>query len=160
MLTFAFKDKLRGTQGQEQRLWECEDLVILRTIPYRQEIEGSNHGARYALPASIMAANNGRRCIVTGGATVAFRELSDEVLKPDFLKALANNGFTHLDVQCGKYFDELKEKLTSIDTFDIRVTCFPFDKNLKSRFAALRGGLRDGGKERVPSGCVISHAGE
>ena len=49
-----------------------------------------------------MADENGRRCIVTGGATVTFKELSGEAVSCQVLQVLADSGVSHLDIQCGQ----------------------------------------------------------
>lgn len=102
--------------------------------------------------------SNDRVALVTGGATVVFRELLDEVLQPEFLAALKKHGFRKLLVQSGLYHETVLEKLRAIgrpEKLDVEVESFPFDTDLKSRMRTLRG--QAGGQ---PAGVVISHAGE
>lgn len=99
-----------------------------------------------------------RVALVTGGATVVFKELIDEALQPSFLAALKRHGFQKLLVQSGQYHETVIEKLHTLDQNimkGIDIESFPFDSDLKGRMKTLRG--RAAGQS---AGVVISHAGE
>lgn len=99
-----------------------------------------------------------RCCLVTVGATVGFKELTEAVLQPPFWKYLQTEGFTSLRIQCGPdipwastSISELKDEVPSgleIEVFDVR-------KNLMSEEMMLCKAVA--GRRRL--GLVISHAG-
>lgn len=99
-----------------------------------------------------------RVALVTGGATVVFKELIDETLEPSFLAALKIHGFQKLLVQSGQYHETVLEKLHALDqvvTRGLDVESFPFDSDLKGKMKMLRGHAAG-----QSAGIVISHAGE
>lgn len=97
---------------------------------------------------------NSRVALVTGGATVVFKELIDETLTPQFFQALQENGFSTLLLQCGVYHDEVMAKLSRGKPDDLAIEVFDFDSDLKGRMRMCRG---EAGVH--PAGVVISHAG-
>ncbi|PSR99022.1 hypothetical protein BD289DRAFT_67153 [Coniella lustricola] len=95
-----------------------------------------------------------RVALVTGGATVVFRELVDETLMPKFLTALQDHGFSTLLLQCGVYHDQVLAKLASREPDNLTIEVFDFDPDLKGRMRICRGEAN-----LQPAGVVISHAG-
>ncbi|KAM5352347.1 hypothetical protein ACJ41O_005070 [Fusarium nematophilum] len=99
-----------------------------------------------------------RFCLVTVGATVGFKKLTDSVLQPSFWKFLHSQGFTKLHIQCGPDVAWASAELASrkddiptgftIDVFDVR-------KNLMKDEMTLCKAVD--GKRHL--GLVISHAG-
>jgi beta-1,4-N-acetylglucosaminyltransferase len=99
-----------------------------------------------------------RCCLVTVGATVGFKELTETVLQPVFWRYLQSKGFTSLRIQCGPdipwastRLSDLKDEAPSglsIDIFDVR-------KNLMTEEMILCKAV----SERRQLGLVISHAG-
>ncbi|CAM1500909.1 Fc.00g100710.m01.CDS01 [Cosmosporella sp. VM-42] len=97
-------------------------------------------------------------CLVTVGATVGFKELTEAVLEPSFWSFLSEKGFTELHIQCGPDIPwasarlaSLKDEIPSslaIDVFDVR-------KNLLKEEMTLCKSVS--GRRR--QGLVISHAG-
>lgn len=97
-----------------------------------------------------------RVALVTGGATVVFKELIDETLQATFLAVLKRHGFKKLLVQSGQYHETVLEKLRALNQKSpIEIESFPFDSDLKGRMKTIRG--HAGGQS---AGIVISHAGE
>ncbi|CAN8105753.1 unnamed protein product [Discula destructiva] len=96
----------------------------------------------------------GRTAIITGGATVVFKELLDEAVTPKFLSALSAAGFETVYIQCGTYVDEINEKLEDIQHLSLHIKVEPFMSDMKEKMKMCRG-LRGG----RPGGVVISHAG-
>ncbi|KAJ4157178.1 N-acetylglucosaminyldiphosphodolichol N-acetylglucosaminyltransferase catalytic subunit alg13 [Fusarium falciforme] len=100
----------------------------------------------------------GRFCLVTVGATVGFRKLTEAALDSTFWKYLVSQGFTELHVQCGPDAAWASKELIArkddaprglnIDIFDMR-------KNLMKEEMTLCKPLD--GKRQL--GLVISHAG-
>lgn len=101
-----------------------------------------------------VAGQPGRMAIVTGGATVVFKELLDEVVTPDFIRALLDAGFENVLIQCGSYKEELHKKLVDIQHEHLNIELEGFIHNMKEVMKECRGlaGIR-------PGGVVFSHAG-
>ncbi|KAF4508004.1 hypothetical protein G6O67_004442 [Ophiocordyceps sinensis] len=101
-----------------------------------------------------------RHCLVTVGATVGFRTLTQQVLDPSFWAFLRSHAFTALHVQCGPDIswasDRLSELLLakegddgfSVDVFDVKANLM--------RDEMMRCKAQD--RRRI-QGLVISHAG-
>ncbi|ROW08189.1 hypothetical protein VPNG_06893 [Cytospora leucostoma] len=96
----------------------------------------------------------GRKVLVTGGATVPFKELLHEVCTPDFIATLKAHGFTDIDIQCGSELDSIKFNLLD-NKCGLDVTTFGYNDNLKHEMARLCRG--EAGFK--PAGVVIGHAG-
>lgn len=101
---------------------------------------------------------SGRRCFVTVGATAGFRQLLEEILEPEFLKALSVLGFEFMDVQCGPdhgWFEERVQKMEDRSKYGIKIVAFGLTDNMMHYMLQCRGerGVR------LP-GCIIAHAGE
>ena len=102
-----------------------------------------------------------RYCLVTVGATVGFKRLTQEVLRPAFWSFLASKGFTILHVQCGPDIAWAKDQLLSslgddevskglaVDVFDSRKNLLKEEMTLCKAAKGLRS-----------QGLVISHAGK
>ncbi|KAL7896494.1 glycosyltransferase family 28 C-terminal domain-containing protein [Trichoderma sp. SZMC 28014] len=99
-----------------------------------------------------------RYCLVTVGATVGFKKLTEQVLLPAFWRFLSSEGFTSLRIQCGP---DIGWATTLLDNHNadipegLRVDVFEATKNLmKDEMSLCRAesGLRS-------TGLVISHAG-
>lgn len=99
--------------------------------------------------------NVGRTAIVTGGATVVFKELLDEVVTAEFFNALFDAGFERVYIQSGAAADEIRERVANIQHKLVSVQVTGFMAEMKETMKECRG-LRDG----RPAGVVISHAGE
>lgn len=97
----------------------------------------------------------GRKVLVTGGATVVFKELLHEVCTPDFAAALKAHGFTDIDIQCGNELESFKFDLLD-NKCGLGVTTFGYSDNLKCEMWRLCRG--EAGTK--PAGVVIGHAGE
>lgn len=108
---------------------------------------------RLRMPA--VAGQPGRMAIITGGATVVFKELLDEVITPKFIRALCDAGFENVLIQCGSYKDELHDKLVNVQHEHLDIELEGFISNMKEVMKKCRGlaGIR-------PGGVVFSHAGE
>lgn len=99
-----------------------------------------------------------RFCLVTVGATVGFKELTEAVLEPQFWAFLKALDFTELHIQCGPdvawasaRLATLKDEVPSnlvIDIFDVR-------KNLMKEEMVICKAIPNQRRE----GLVISHAG-
>lgn len=103
----------------------------------------------------MKAPDSGRVALVTGGATVVFKELIDETLTVKFFDTLLLNGFSVLLLQCGSYHDQVMDKLPDLKKDHLFVDAFDFKSNLKEKMIKCRG---EAGVQ--PAGVVISHAGE
>lgn len=105
---------------------------------------------------SIMPLNeSGRTALVTGGATVVFKELLDEVVTPDFLTTLCKFGFTSVVIQCGVDHERIQQNIAQMGDVNMNIETFAFSSDLKIQMKRCRGevGVR-------PAGVVISHAGK
>jgi len=95
---------------------------------------------------------------VTVGATAGFRDLLDEVSTPGFLRALAEQGYGRLDVQCGPDLAHFRARVAALadkDRQGIEVSAFDLVDDITPFLVACRG------EEGVRlAGCVISHAGK
>lgn len=105
---------------------------------------------------SVRTAPVGRSALVTGGSQVVFKELIDEVITPNFLGILYDNGFTSLSLQCGTYLEEVEEKLATIADSKIKISAFASVPNLREVIEQACRGLAGGQR----AGVVISHAGK
>jgi beta-1,4-N-acetylglucosaminyltransferase len=100
-----------------------------------------------------------RNCLVTVGATVGFKALTEQVLKPSFWEYLRTKKYTTLHIQCGpdvswasSVLKERKNEIPSgleIDVFDVRNNLMKEEMVLCKAVDGLRAG-----------GLVISHAGK
>ena len=92
------------------------------------------------------------------GATAGFRNLLDEVSTPGFLRALAEQGYSRLDVQCGPDLAHFRARVAALaeeDRRGIEVSAFSLVDDITPFLVACRG------EEGVRlAGCVISHAGK
>jgi len=95
-----------------------------------------------------------KECLVTIGATAKFPELIQATLSPGCLQAFADNGFTHLNFQCGDSMSSFQD-LKPTDTKGLDIKAFDFNKNgLNKEMRACQA------KEGVSrKGLVICHAG-
>lgn len=92
-------------------------------------------------------------CFVTIGATAAFDSLIKAVLQPDFLQALATNGYTALRVQHGKnraLYQSLVADVNWVQEAQVGLEINGFDFNQEGLGAEMRD---------AKDGVVISHAG-
>jgi len=95
-----------------------------------------------------------KECLITTGATANFPELIQAALTPECLQAFADNGFTHLNFQCGETFSSFQE-LKPVDTRDLDIRAFDFNKNgLNKEMRACQA--VDGVSKK---GLLICHAG-
>lgn len=99
-----------------------------------------------------------RYCLVTVGATVGFKTLTESVLQPSFWAFLSSQGFTELRIQCGPDLPWASKKLDSLADevpSGLSVVVFDVRKNLMKEEMILCKPIE--GKRR--RGLVISHAG-
>lgn len=100
-----------------------------------------------------------RHCLVTVGATVGFKKLTEQVLLPAFWQFLSSEGFTSLRIQCGPDISWATTLLSDHKTDipeSLRVQVFDSTKNLmrdEMMLCRAESGLRS-------TGLVISHAGK
>lgn len=100
-----------------------------------------------------------RHCLVTVGATVGFKKLTEQVLLPAFWQFLSSEGFTSLRIQCGpdiSWATTLLESHNADIPEGLRVEAFESTKNLmrdEMMLCRAESGLRS-------TGLVISHAGK
>lgn len=98
-----------------------------------------------------------RHILVTGGATVPFKELLLEAITPEFLAALKAHGFAHLHIQCGDYLDEMRKKTKEIGNVDgPEIDTFGSHPDLKALMEILCRG--EAGVKSA--GVVVGHAGK
>ncbi|KAM4065628.1 UDP-N-acetylglucosamine transferase subunit alg13 [Hirsutella rhossiliensis] len=101
-----------------------------------------------------------RHCLVTVGATVGFRALTQQVLDPAFWAFLRSRAFTTLHVQCGPDVSWASARLSELlredeGRDDFSVDVFDVKANLMSDEM-----MRCKGQDRFRiQGLVISHAG-
>lgn len=99
-----------------------------------------------------------RLCLVTVGATVGFRKLTEEVLDPAFWDLLVAAGFTSLHVQCGPDVAWARDRLNDLHQeppAGLELDIFDVKKDLAQEEMVLCQPLEGC---RAP-GVVISHAG-
>jgi len=95
-----------------------------------------------------------KECLITTGATAKFPELIQAALTPECLQAFADNGFTHLNFQCGETFSSFND-LKPVDTKGLDIKAFEFNKNgLNKEMRACQE--KDGVSKK---GLLICHAG-
>ncbi|KAM0254961.1 hypothetical protein ACHAQJ_006269 [Trichoderma viride] len=78
-------------------------------------------------------ANLQRHCLVTVGATVGFKQLTEQVLEPAFWRFLSSESFTSLRIQCGPDIDWAMARLASLKEDvpeGLKVDVFESTKNL------------------------------
>lgn len=95
-----------------------------------------------------------KECLITTGATAQFPELVTAALTPECLQAFVDNGFTHLNFQCGAAFSSF-EDLKPQDTKGLDIKAFDFNKkglNKEMRACQRKEGVSE-------KGLVICHAG-
>lgn len=100
-----------------------------------------------------------RTCLVTVGATVGFKALTDTVLDPAFWTFLSSKSFTALRVQCGPDVDWASARVSARqDEFPkgFSVEVFETRKNLMMEEMAL---CKAGGEGARVAGIIIAHAG-
>lgn len=110
-----------------------------------------------AYPTTAQPTPADRRCFVTVGATAGFGALLEEVGSPDFLRCLADHGFTSLAVQCGPDYDAFQEHIAGLsdqDRHGVDIRCFGYTADMNEYMLACRG---EANVRRA--GCVISHGG-
>jgi len=95
-----------------------------------------------------------KECLITVGATAKFQGLIQAALSKECLQKFVDNGFTHLNFQCGEsldYFNEIKPQ----NTKSLNIKAFAFNKSgLNKEMRACQA------KEEVSKqGLVICHAG-
>ncbi len=95
-----------------------------------------------------------KECLITTGATAKFPELIQAALTPECLQAFVDNGFTHLNFQCGETFSYFAD-LKPADTKGLDIKAFDFNKNgLNKEMRACQE------KEGISQkGLLICHAG-
>ncbi|KKO98969.1 beta-1,4-N-acetylglucosaminyltransferase [Trichoderma harzianum] len=74
-----------------------------------------------------------RNCLVTVGATVGFKQLTEQVLQPAFWQFLSSEGFTSLRIQCGPDISWASTQLSSLQDDipqGLSVDVFESTKNL------------------------------
>lgn len=109
--------------------------------------------------SSFRMAHLKRHCLVTVGATVGFKQLTEQVLQPEFWEFLRAEGFTSLRIQCGPDISWASDRLASLQDRvpeGLEVNVFETTKNLMMDEMVLCkawSGLRR-------MGVVVSHAGE
>lgn len=99
-----------------------------------------------------------RFCLVTVGATVGFKELTESVLEPGFWEFLKAQNFTHLHIQCGPDIPWAGAKLATLTEeapTNLVIEIFDVRKNLMKEEMILCKALNNQREE----GLVISHAG-
>lgn len=100
-----------------------------------------------------------RHCLVTVGATVGFKQLTEQVLQPEFWEFLSAEGFTSLRIQCGPDISWASARLDSLRDRvpeGLEVHVFETTPNLmmdEMMLCKACSGLRR-------MGVVVSHAGE
>jgi beta-1,4-N-acetylglucosaminyltransferase len=98
-----------------------------------------------------------KACFVTVGATASFEALIRAVYDPQFLRSLADTGYTKLVVQCGKGGTKLCDALLSEAlkhaSFGITVSSFEFTQHMMQDMRIAKA--EDGRDE----GVVLCHAG-
>lgn len=101
-----------------------------------------------------------KTCFATIGATASFSALVEAVVKPDFTKALAQQGYTDLIVQYGQGGKEAYEKAlkASSNQEKLKITGFDLDKGGLGRYMRQAKAVGVGNKDSN-EGVVISHAG-
>lgn len=100
-----------------------------------------------------------RHCLVTVGATVGFKQLTEQVLQPEFWDFLSAEGFTSLRIQCGPDIGWASARLASLQDRvpkGLEVAVFETTKNLMMDEMILCKAWS--GSRRM--GVVVSHAGE
>jgi beta-1,4-N-acetylglucosaminyltransferase len=93
-------------------------------------------------------------CLITTGATAKFSELIQAALAPDCLQAFVDNGFTHLNFQCGESFSSF-DAFKPADTKGLNIQAFDFNKsglNKEMRACQAKAGISK-------KGLLICHAG-
>jgi beta-1,4-N-acetylglucosaminyltransferase len=93
-------------------------------------------------------------CLITTGATAKFPELIQAALAPDCLQSFVDNGFTHLNFQCGESFNSFDD-FKPADTKGLDIQAFDFNKsglNKEMRACQGKAGVSD-------KGLLICHAG-
>ncbi|EGR52593.1 glycosyltransferase family 1 [Trichoderma reesei QM6a] len=99
-----------------------------------------------------------RHCLVTVGATVGFKQLTEQVLQPEFWEFLSAEGFTSLRIQCGPDISWASARLDSLRDRvpeGLEVHVFETTPNLmmdEMMLCKACSGLRR-------MGVVVSHAG-
>jgi beta-1,4-N-acetylglucosaminyltransferase len=104
-------------------------------------------------------ANLERHCLVTVGATVGFKQLTEQVLEAAFWQFLSSEGFTSLRIQCGPDISWAKARLASLqeDVPDgLKIDAFDSTKNLMRDEMMLC----KASSGTCSTGLVISHAGK
>lgn len=99
---------------------------------------------------------DGKRALVTVGATAPFNALIRACLAHGFLQALKEHNFTELRFQWGKDGDRILKEVDLANvksTYGIDITGFDFKQNLIWEMAALRN------TDVTHEGLLISHAG-
>ncbi|KAL7823232.1 UDP-N-acetylglucosamine transferase subunit alg13 [Trichoderma gracile] len=99
-----------------------------------------------------------RHCLVTVGATVGFKQLTEQVLQPEFWQFLSAEGFTSLRIQCGPdiawasaRLDSLRDRVPKgleVDVFETTPNLMMDEMMLCKACSGLRR-----------MGVVVSHAG-
>ena len=99
-----------------------------------------------------------RNCLVTVGATVGFKDLTQVVTEPDFWRFIRSEGFTSLRIQCGpdiSWARDRRAKLQDQLPPGLDVVVFDVCKNLMAEEMVLCKAV----KGRRAQGLVVSHAG-
>lgn len=101
-----------------------------------------------------------KTCFVTVGATASFAALVEATLKPDFVKALQELGYTDLLVQYGEGGKELYDKAVqqSKGASKVKISGFDLDKGGLGRYMRQAKAVGASNKD-ANEGVVISHAG-
>ncbi len=95
-----------------------------------------------------------KECLITTGATAKFTELIKAALTEESIQAFIDNGFTHLNFQCGESLTKFEEHKPQ-DTKGLDIKAFDFNRNgLNKEMRACQE------KEGVSKkGLIICHAG-
>lgn len=103
-----------------------------------------------------------KECFITTGATAKFTELIRAALTEESLQAFADNGFTHITIQCGNSLAEY-EDLKPADTKGLKIRAFDFNKNgLNKEMRACQAVVKRFEQDNIQvseKGLCICHAG-
>jgi hypothetical protein len=124
----------------------------------RIEAEHAFHCLAEKLEEKVMR----KECFITTGATAKFTQLIEAALTEESLQAFADNGFTHITIQCGNSLAEY-ENLKPVDTKGLKIRAFDFNKNgLNKEMRACQAVVKRFEEDSIQvseKGLCICHAG-